>query len=218
MDHDKERQEMVDCQLVTRGISDPLVLKAFSKVPRHDFVPREYQSEAYGDYPLPIGCGQTISQPYMVALMTERLGLKGGETVLEIGTGSGYQAAILAEICGKVYTIEREEELFKRAGKVLSEKGYTNIELIHSDGTKGFDKAVPFDGIIVTAGAPYVADTLKEQLSDKGGRLVIPVGTLYSQMLVVVERNGSDYKEEEVCGCVFVPLIGRYGWNKEGVL
>lgn len=214
MDYDKERDEMVTSQLIRRGISDPLVLEAFRRVARHDFVPEAYQTEAYGDYPLPIGCAQTISQPYMVALMTELLHLKGTEKILEIGTGSGYQAAILAQICakGKVYTIEREEELFKRSGRVLSEKGYINVECILGDGTKGFSKAAPFDGVIVTAGAPYVADVLKKQLANKG-RLVIPVGTLYSQMLVVIERNGNDYKKEEVCGCIFVPLIGEHGWG-----
>jgi protein-L-isoaspartate(D-aspartate) O-methyltransferase len=212
MNFEKQRKRMVDEQLIPRGISDPAVLEAFKKVPRHHFVPAPYTVASYADNPLPVGCGQTISQPYIVAVMTEYLKLSGNEKVLEIGTGSGYQAAILAEICSKVYTIEKEEKLLERAKKVLSEEGYDNIVFRCGDGTEGWKEEAPFDGIIVTAAAPDVPEPLKEQLAD-GGRLVIPVGTLYSQMLVALEKKGEEYTQENICGCIFVPLIGKYGWQ-----
>lgn len=212
MDYEVQRKRMVDEQLIPRGISDARVLSAFRKVPRENFVPEAFKVSSYADSPLPIGSGQTISQPYIVAVMTEALGLEGDEKVLEVGTGSGYQAAILAEICGQVYTIEREKPLLDRAEKVLTEEGYKNIKFVCGDGTKGFEEASPFDGIIVTAAAPYVPDSLKEQLSD-GARLVIPVGELYSQMLISITRKGDDFIQENICGCVFVPLIGEDGWK-----
>jgi protein-L-isoaspartate(D-aspartate) O-methyltransferase len=212
MDYDIQRKRMVDEQLVPRGISDPRVLEAFRSVPRHVFVPGPFDVSSYADRPLPIGEGQTISQPYMVALMTECLRLKSGEKVLEVGTGSGYQAAILAELCERVYTIEREERLLERARKILQEEGYDNIEFKCGDGTVGWEETAPYDGIIVTAGAPYVPEALKEQLAE-GGRLVIPVGGQYGQMLVVLTRRGEDFTQDSVCGCIFVPLIGEDGWH-----
>lgn len=204
---------MVDRQLIPRGISDARVLDAFRKVPRHHFVPVPYNIGSYADHPLPIGAGQTISQPYIVALMTEALRLKGGERVLEIGTGSGYQAAILAELCGKVYTIEREESLLEGSRKVLAKEGYKNIFFKCGDGTGGWEEEAPFDGIIVTAAAPDAPKPLLQQLAE-GGWLVIPVGTLYSQMLVSIEKKGKEYTQENLCGCIFVPLIGKYGWHE----
>jgi protein-L-isoaspartate(D-aspartate) O-methyltransferase len=204
---------MVSGQLVPRGISDPAVLKAFGHVPRQGFVPPGLADQAYADHPLPIGCGQTISQPYMVALMTQCLHPAGDSRVLEIGTGSGYQTAILAEICRRVYTVERDKVLLETAGKALSLGGYRNIELRHGDGTLGWPEEAPYDGIVVTAGAPRVPRALKEQLAD-GGRLVIPVGSLFSQVLLVITRHGHKYAENSVCGCVFVPLVGKDGWEK----
>lgn len=211
MNYEEQRKQMVDGQLISRGISCPKVLKAFRSVPRHRFVPSSLEADAYNDYPLPIGHGQTISQPYMVALMTECLRLTGDEKVLEVGTGSGYQAAILAEICREVYTIERDERLLESAKKALLEEGYKNISFRYSDGTKGDTSAKPFGGIIVTAAAPSVPEELKRQLAENG-RLVIPVGTRYSQMLMSIERKGDDFFQEDICGCVFVPLVGEYGW------
>ncbi|MFC1480093.1 protein-L-isoaspartate(D-aspartate) O-methyltransferase [Candidatus Omnitrophota bacterium] len=212
MDYEKQRKRMVDEQLIPRGISDPKVLKAFMSVQRHRFVPAPLDMASYSDRPLPIGEGQTISQPYMVAIMTQSLCLKGGEKVLEVGTGSGYQAAILAQICGRVYTVEREDRLSQRAKTLLLEEGYENIDFACGDGTKGWEEAAPFEGIIVTAAAPFVPEALKQQLAE-GGRLVIPVGTMYSQMLMAIEKKGNDFITENICGCVFVPLIGEYGWK-----
>ncbi|MFH1552126.1 MAG: protein-L-isoaspartate(D-aspartate) O-methyltransferase [Candidatus Omnitrophota bacterium] len=212
MNYEKQRKRMVDEQLIPRGISDPKVLKAFMSVQRHRFVPAPLDIASYEDRPLPIGEEQTISQPYMVAIMTESLRLKGGEKVLEVGTGSGYQAAILAQICGRVCTIEREERLFQRAKTLLLEEGYKNIEFACGDGTKGWEDAAPFEGIVVTAAAPFVPEALKKQLAE-GGRLVIPVGTMYSQMLMAIEKKGNDFITENICGCVFVPLLGEYGWK-----
>lgn len=209
---DKRQQEMVNIQLVARGISDQRVLDAFRKVPRHLFVPENMRDSAYDDCALPIGEGQTISQPYMVAIMTELLKLKGEEKVLEIGTGSGYQAAILAKLCKKVYTIERIETLSQRAEKILKELKYTNIEFIIGDGTQGYQEAEPYEGIIVTAGCPSIPNPLIDQLAD-GGRLVIPVGDIYPQVLTTVTKQGTEIFTEESIGCVFVPLVGKYGWQ-----
>ena len=208
----EQREKMVKNQLKTRGVKDALILDAMMKTPRHEFVPPEYISTAYDDCPLPIGFGQTISQPYMVAVMTEKLRLKGGEKILEIGTGSGYQTAVLAEIAGQVYTIERHAALAARAEAVLRELGYSNVRVLVGDGTIGLEKHAPFDGIIVTAGAPYVPQTLKKQLA-KGGRLVIPVGGRYMQSLHRVTRKDDAFNDEELLGCVFVPLIGEEGWR-----
>jgi len=209
------RANMVEFQIKARGVKDRLVLEAMGKVPRHVFVPEECGDAAYDDRPLPIGSGQTISQPYMVAVMTEALKLVGGERVLEIGTGSGYQTAILAEIAARVVTIERKPELARAAAEVLGRLGYSNVELAVADGTKGHPQEAPYDGILVTAGAPDVPDVLLDQMAD-GGRLVIPVGNTLQQTLTRVTRQRGGYKTERLEGCVFVPLIGEYGWNEKG--
>jgi protein-L-isoaspartate(D-aspartate) O-methyltransferase len=208
-----KRCDMVEHQIQSRGVEDRLVLDAMRKVPRHLFVPRERADSAYADRPLPIGCGQTISQPYMVAVMTEALGLKGPEKVLEIGTGSGYQAAILAEIADHVVSLERQPELADTAAQVLKALGYVNVEIVVGDGSKGYAAGAPYDGIVVTAGAPEIPAVLIEQLAD-GGRLVIPVGSSFQQTLMRVTRRGDDHEIERMEGCVFVPLIGEYGWKE----
>lgn len=212
MNFDKFRQLMVDEQLVRRGIKDKRVLDAFFKVPRHEFVPPELQKAAYEDCPLPIGSGQTISQPYMVALMTELLNLRGEERVLEIGTGSGYQAAILAELAKEVYSVERIEKLAQIAETTLKNLGYQNIYICVGDGSLGLAEFKPYDGILVTAGAPEVPKSLVFQLKT-GGRLIIPVGGSFSQILTIVEKNENEAVITENCGCVFVPLIGEEGWK-----
>ncbi len=204
---------MVEEQLIPRGIDAPAVLRAFSAVPRHHFVPDAYAPGSYCDHPLPIGFGQTISQPYMVAVMTQVLDLKGDGKVLEIGTGSGYQAAILAKICRHVYTIEKDINLHESAERVLRKEGYSSITLKHGDGTNGWPEQAPFDGIIVTAASPDIPEPLKEQLAD-GGRMTIPVGSMYSQMLVLVKKRGQEFFTENICGCVFVPLVGDHGWSE----
>ena len=211
----KEREKMIKEQIEARGITNPLVLSAMREVPRHKFVPEDMVSLAYSDRPLPIGFDQTISQPYIVAYMTQCLRLTGGEKVLEVGTGLGYQAAVLSKIASKVYTIERIPELAEKAKKILKELGYNNVEVIVGDGTKGLPEKAPFDGIIVTASGPYVPETLKSQLK-VGGRLVMPVGKYrYAQRIVRVTRGVDDnFKEEELLDVLFVPLIGEYGWNE----
>ena len=214
-DFQKERLAMVEGQLRKRDIADPRVLGAMAAIPRHAFVSAEYQVAAYEDRPLPIGEGQTISQPYMVAVMTQSLDLKGEERVLEVGTGSGYQTAILAELAKTIFTVERLQALIQRAQKILQELGYANIFFFAGDGTKGWPEKAPFDGIIVTAGAPEIPQTLTSQLAD-GGRLVIPVGPRYTQTLYKVTRKGNRFTEEEITGCVFVPLVGDFGWKEEG--
>jgi len=212
MSFDSQRDAMVSTQLIPRGISDERVLGAFRKVPRHEFVPQKSLADAYADYPLPIGEGQTISQPFMVALMTECLALKGTEKVLEVGTGSGYQAAILAELSSKIYSIERIGAIAKTAKAILLNLGY-NCEIATGDGTLGWPKHAPFDGIIVTAGSPSIPRSLVDQLSNNG-RLVIPVGNEFSQVLTVVKKMDGKIQKNEICGCVFVPLIGKEGWSK----
>jgi len=207
------RQQMVDT-LVDRGIRDPKVLAAFRKVPRHLFLDEALWPQAYSDYPLPIGEKQTISQPYIVALMTEALGLTGTEKVLEIGTGSGYQTAILAEIADSVYTIERLPDLAKRARKTLDQLKYTNVIIRIGDGTGGWRDESPFGGIIVTAAAPEAPDPLLQQL-EIGGRLVIPIGNEQFQDLLVYFKEGEDrYREENLGGCRFVKLIGEHAWKE----
>jgi len=203
----------IDEQLAARGIRDPRVLDAMRRVPRHAFVPDDSQALAYTDRALPIGNGQTISQPYIVAAMTQALMLTGSEHVLEIGTGSGYQAAILGELARDVVTIERRPELARLATTTLAALGYTNVEVVVGDGTVGYPGAAPFDAILVAAGAPRVPDALRGQLARDGGRLVIPIGPPEQQWLVVVTRNGDSYTESKGVGCVFVPLVGADGWQ-----
>jgi len=213
-DRERERKQMVEHQLRNRGIRDPRVLAAMERVPRHRFLPHPDESGAYGDYPLPIGSGQTISQPYMVALMPECLRLTGDEAVLEIGTGSGYQAAILAELAREVYTVERFAELAERARALLGEAGYDNVEVIVGDGSEGYPEAAPYDRIVVTAAAPEIAQPWLDQLKD-GGRLVLPLGDRWGQTLTVVTKRGGKMEQESMCGCVFVPLVGKHGWTKD---
>ena len=211
MDYGVMRDRMVEEQIIPRGIKEPRVLAAFRKVPRHEFVPEAFRDNAYADHPLPIGANQTISQPYMVALMTECLGLKGSERVLEIGTGSGYQTAILAEIAADIYSIERYPNLAESAGQRLARLGYTNCHVTAGDGTLGWKEHAPYDGIVVTAGAPKIPEDLIAQLAD-GGALVIPVGGQWSQVLTAARKTGSSITLAEICDCVFVPLIGKEGW------
>lgn len=212
MEFDKKRRLMVENQIVQRGVTDENVIKAMLKVPRHLFVEEAMWESAYGDFPLPIGEGQTISQPYMVAVMTEKLELERDSRVLEIGTGSGYQTAILAEICERVFTIERIAELEKKARVKLEELGYTNIAFKISDGTLGWSEFAPYDGIVITAGAPKVPELLFSQLREEG-RMVIPIGNSFSQILTVVRKKDGKKIEEPCFGCTFVPLIGREGWD-----
>ena len=203
---------MVETQIRARGISDERVLEAMERVPRHLFVPESVRREAYEDYPLPIGHGQTISQPYIVALMTEALKIQPGDRVLEIGTGSGYQTAVFLELGAEVFSIERVPELAEEAKHKLEALGYTGFHIRVGDGTLGWPEEAPFKGIMVTAGAPDIPQPLKEQLAD-GGRMVIPVGDRFSQELLVVERKGDEFLIENLGGCRFVSLIGKYGWN-----
>ena len=205
------RERMIEEQLVPRGIGDPRVLEAMRQVPRHLFVEDAMQAHAYGDFPLPIGSGQTISQPYIVALMTEALQLKGTERVLEIGTGSGYQAAILSRLCLRVYTIERIDALVGRARKVFDRLRYHNIVSRIDDGTEGWAAEAPFDGILVTAGGPRTPDPLLAQLADPG-RLVIPVGDQGVQDLQLVEKRDGGLTVRTIEQVRFVDLIGAYGW------
>ena len=195
-----------------RGISDQGVLRAMDEVPREHFVAPAYLESAYGDHALPIACGQTISQPYVVAYMTEQLGVEPEHRVLEIGTGSGYQTAILSTLSARVFSIERHPGLANAARNLLTTLGFTNVEVRIGDGTEGLPAEAPFDRILVTAGAPAIPDALKEQLAD-GGRLVIPVGPSGFQHLTIVDRAGTGYAEQQHDACVFVPLIGRHGWH-----
>lgn len=206
------RLNMLREQIVGRGITNLLVISAMQKVPRHKFIEEKFLNEAYEDYPLPIENGQTISQPYMVALMTQALELKGGEKVLEIGSGSGYQAAVLAEIAGGVYSVERFADLAEKAKRVLGELGYNNIRIKSGDGTLGWEEFSPYDGIIVTAGAPDLPQPLVQQLAE-GGRLVIPIGGRFMQTLYAYKKKNDRLEEESLCGCQFVPLVGEEGWR-----
>jgi protein-L-isoaspartate(D-aspartate) O-methyltransferase len=210
----RTRLRMVEEQIVARGIKDQRVIAAMGKVPRHLFVEEALQSQGYSDHPLPIGEKQTISQPYMVALMTEALELTGKEKVLEIGTGSGYQTAILAECAAKVFSVERIRSLAIKARKLLLELGYFNIEVKFSDGTFGWLEEGPFDAIMVTAGAPDIPQPLIDQLK-VGGRMAIPVGDTYVQDLMRIQKTGDGITKENYGGCRFVRLIGKYGWEKE---
>ena len=213
MDYEELRRLMVETQLIPRGIKDRRVLKAMLKVPRHLFVDEPLQYKAYDDMALPIGDGQTISQPYMVAVMTELLELKGNERVLEVGTGSGYQAAILAELAAEVFSIERMERLALRARERLRNLGYDNVHIITGDGTAGLPEKAPFDRIIITAGTPQIPEPLREQLADNG-ILVAPVGARFSQQLIRLRKAKGKITEEYHTPCVFVPLVGEYGWKE----
>jgi len=207
------RESMVSEQIEYRGLRNPRLLAAFRKVPRHKFVPPELEYRAYTDGPLPIGKGQTISQPYIVALMTSLLGLQGDERVLEVGTGSGYQAAILAEMTTEVHTIERHAVLCERAALTLSELGYSNIQIHCADGSLGWLQAAPYQGIVVTAAAAAPPQPLLEQLGE-GGRLVLPVGDWMGQVLQVWVRESGGYQFEDIIPVSFVPLRGNLGWSK----
>jgi protein-L-isoaspartate(D-aspartate) O-methyltransferase len=207
------RERMVKNQLMARSIRDERVLKAMGKIPRHLFIQEALAGEAYNDHPVPIGEKQTISQPYIVALMTEALELEGSENTLEIGTGSGYQTAILAELSSRVYTIERIKSLLVKARKLLAKLNYNNILFKAFDGTLGWKDYAPFDAIMVTAGAPSVPEPLKEQLADNG-RIIIPVGDRYTQELIKITRKGESFDQESLGGCRFVNLIGVHGWKE----
>jgi protein-L-isoaspartate(D-aspartate) O-methyltransferase len=204
-----QRRKMVTEQLISREIKDKRVLDAMSKIQRHLFVNASLKNVAYGDHPLPIGEGQTISQPYVVALMTEALDLKADDRILEIGTGSGYQAAVLAEIVKEVYTIEIKEGLSRRAGELLNRLGYKNIRTKYADGYFGWKEYAPFDAIIITASANHIPPPLIEQLKE-GGRLIIPLGsTLYYQVLTLATKRGSDLDVSQMGGVAFVPMTGE---------
>ncbi len=205
-------EQMVRTQIAARGITDERVLEAMRRVPRHIFVPELHRDEAYADYPLPIGHGQTISQPFIVALMCSLLGLQGDEKVLEVGTGSGYQAAVLAHLAREVHTIERIPALAEQAARRLAELGLENVHVHIGDGSLGLPDEAPFDGILVAAAAPRVPQPLLEQLSD-GGRLVAPVGSRGWQVLERWTRRGNSWKREIYDSVAFVPLIGEHGWE-----
>lgn len=214
LDFEMMRNAMVEEQLIPRGISDKKVLEVFRRLPRHEFVGKDFLQSAYNDYPLPIGENQTISQPYMVALMTESLHLTGSEKIMEVGTGSAYQAAILAELVKEVYSVERFQSLANTAYSILERLGYKNVKIRAGDGTLGWEEFAPYDGIIVTAGAPGIPESFIRQLKD-GGRLVIPIGSSgFGQILTLVEKIGNTIRTSEICGCMFVPLIGKEGWSK----
>ncbi len=211
---ERQREEMVLKQIESRGVSDPNVLSALRKVPRHVFVSEALRDQAYGDFPLPIGEQQTISQPYIVAEMTQALEIDENDRVLEIGTGSGYQAAILAEIAYRVYTVERIRTLYFKARKLFDQLHYHNILTKYSDGSTGWTSESPFDGIIVTAGAPDIPDTLVKQLA-VGGRMVVPVGNQYSQDLIKINKDESGrIRKTNLGGCRFVKLVGEQGWGE----
>jgi protein-L-isoaspartate(D-aspartate) O-methyltransferase len=211
-DYAISRRRMVQEQIEVRGIRNQRLLKVMAEVPRHLFVDEALRSQAYNDHPLAIGEGQTISQPYMVALMTDAMGLIGGEKVLEIGTGSGYQTAILAKLCDWVFSIERLASLSRSAQKALEQARVFNVNLIVGDGSKGLPAESPFDAIMVTAGSPQVSQPLLPQLKEDG-RLVAPVGNRYLQILYRLTRRGQEYVQDDLGGCRFVDLVGEYGWK-----
>ena len=212
MDDREQRVQMVERQIIARGVRDPRVLEALREVPRHLFVSEDQEPHAYEDRALPIASGQTISQPYIVAIMTELLAPEPVHRVLEIGTGSGYQTAILSRLSKQVVTIERHPRLALMAEEIFSALGMMNVESRVGDGTEGLPDDAPFDRILVTAGAPSIPEALKQQLSD-GGRLVLPVGPSGYQHLTVIDRFGNSFEQQERDACVFVPLIGRHGWK-----
>src|SRR5208283_4671009 len=209
----KARERMVETQIAARGVHDERVLEAMRKVPRHLFLDEALRDQAYSDHPLPIAEKQTISQPYIVALMTESLELNGSEKVLEIGTGSGYQSAILAELADRVFSIERYPDLAYRANTILQKLGYGNIIVRVGDGSLGWPDEAPFDGIIVTAGTPKIPQPLVDQLK-MGGRLVVPVGDRFGQDLILVRRVAEGIKKTNLGGVRFVNLVGKWGWKE----
>jgi protein-L-isoaspartate(D-aspartate) O-methyltransferase len=206
------RAEMVEAQIQKRGVRDTRVLQAMLAVPRHEFVPEQYRGMAYSDEPLGIGEGQTISQPYIVAAMTEALELQGSEKVLDIGTGSGYQAAVLSLLSREVYSIEYRPELARSAAARLQRLGFSNVHVHCGDGSLGLKEFAPYNAILVAASAPKVPQPLLEQLSDQG-RLIAPIGAEDHQELLLVTRRGNEYAAERREGCRFVPLLGRFGWK-----
>jgi len=215
IDFNAARSRMVENQIAARGITSPRVLEAFREVPRQLFVPANQQVYAYQDGPLPIGKGQTISQPYIVAYMTEKLALDGDERVLEIGTGSGYQAAILSLLAGEIHTVERHPQLAEFANKILNQLGYENVTVHLGDGTHGVPEFGPYQAIIVTAAGPDVPNPLLDQL-DEGGRLIMPVGRRRGgQVLQLFQRVEGDIQREELSQVAFVPLIGEHGWSRD---
>jgi protein-L-isoaspartate(D-aspartate) O-methyltransferase len=212
IDYVQARERMVEEQLVSRGIRDPRVLRAMAKVPRHLFVESELWDRAYEDHPLPIGANQTISQPYMVALMVEALELKGTERVLEVGTGSGYAAAVLGELCAEVFTVEAVEELALKARTLLSSLGHRNVSVRMGDGTLGWEEYAPYDAIVISAAAPCIPRPLLDQLKIPG-HLVFPMGEKELQTLVRIRKDTAGIREEYLGECLFVQLKGRYGWE-----
>jgi protein-L-isoaspartate(D-aspartate) O-methyltransferase len=215
-EYEAARKSMTEMQIHRRGINDEAVLAAMRAVPRHEFVPAEFRRRAYEDAPLPIGEGQTISQPYMVAAMTAALRLSGSERVLEIGGGCGYQAAILGALAKEVITIEYRAELATAAAERLARLGYANVHVHCGDGTLGLAELAPFDAILVAAGAPALPDPLLAQLAE-GGRMVVPVGSIENQELQLVERRGDTFRTTVLEPCRFVPLIGAHGWKEPSV-
>jgi protein-L-isoaspartate(D-aspartate) O-methyltransferase len=209
----KDRKLMVE-RLRAQGIRDEQVLEVMGKIPRHCFIAEAYWDQAYANHPLPIEEGQTISQPYIVALMTEALALKATDRVLEVGTGSGYQTAILAELAAKVYTIERSRELYESARRRLETAGYSNVYYKLGDGTLGWEEFSPYDAIIATGAVPTVPPSLVRQLGEKG-RLVLPVGDRQVQRLRLICRQGEEWNQRELCHCSFLPLVGKEGWPEE---
>ena len=214
MDYEVARARMVKEQLIKRGINDERVLMAIGSVPRHIFLDQAFWPRAYGDHPLPIGHNQTISQPYIVALMCQELKLEEGRKILEIGTGSGYQSAVLAVMGYSVYTIERYEELSVRAEDIIKRLEITGVHFKIGDGSIGWEEESPFDGIIVTAGAPAVPEDLMEQVIT-GGKIIIPVGDRFSQRMQIIEKGEKIIEKRDICGCTFVPLVGKQGWDYE---
>jgi protein-L-isoaspartate(D-aspartate) O-methyltransferase len=212
-DYSKAREGMVKEQIIARGIKDPRVIDALKQVPRHLFIPEALHGQAYGDFALPIGEGQTISQPYMVAYMSETLGLDGDERVLEIGTGTGYHTAVLSKLAERVYSVERIRSLLEQARKILDQIQCRNVITRLFDGSHGWKEEAPFDAILVTAGAPSIPRPLMDQLKI-GGTMVIPVGSRNSQSLLKIRRSGDGFLEENLRECNFVALVGAHGWAK----
>lgn len=209
---EEERERMIADQLLRRGIQDPRVMEAFRRVPRHRFVPADRQSEAYGDYPISVGEGQTISQPYIVALTLQLLRLEPGMKVLEIGTGSGYQTALLARLGARVYSMERVASLAETACARLEELKVDSITIRIGDGSLGWPEEAPFDAIVVSAAAPALPVRLVEQLKE-GGRMAVPIGGPFEQTLTLVEKRRGEITSQLICSCVFVPLVGQGGWE-----